>query len=89
MATTTASTVEKVVEETHKAVLTPPPSDQSLKHDDTSSELSDIEMEDDPEIVPDHYWDNGKVPVFKPVRGQGSRYLKANCKGNHSTSQAS
>lgn len=53
--------------------LTPPTSeDMNSKMDDGSSdlsELSDLEDEDDEEeIVPDHYYDGGKIPVFKPVR---------------------
>lgn len=53
--------------------LTPPTSeDMNSKMDDGSSdlsELSDIENDDDDEeeIVPDHYYDGGKIPVFKPV----------------------
>ncbi len=51
--------------------------------DDSGSELSDLEPEesieepapgqtiidndDDAEIVPDHYYENGNIPVFKPV----------------------
>ncbi len=51
--------------------------------DDSGSELSDLEPEesieepapsekidegdDDAEIFPDHYYENGNVPVFKPV----------------------
>lgn len=53
--------------------LTPPTSeDMNSKMDDGSSdlsELSDLEDDDDEEeIVPDHYYDGGKIPVFKPVR---------------------
>ena len=49
------------------AGLTPPASDESDKKDDSGSELSDLE-EPSGEIEPDHYWDNGSIPVFKPVR---------------------
>ena len=50
--------------------------------DDSGSELSELEPEepveepaaapeikeeDDGEIVPDHYYEGGKIPVFKPV----------------------
>lgn len=52
-----------------KPALTPPTSEDMDKRDERmSSELSDIESDDDEEIEPDHYWDGGKVPVFKPVR---------------------
>jgi len=37
----------------------------------SSSELSDINLDEDDddigEIEPDHYFDGGKIPVFKPV----------------------
>ena len=64
-----------------RTALTPPTSENTDKKDDESgSELSDLDPEDSPaeyavqpnakeqeEIVPDHYYDGGKVPVFKPV----------------------
>lgn len=52
-----------------KPTLTPPASGESDKHDNSSSELSDIELDDEDggEIVPDHYYEGGKIPVFKPV----------------------
>ena len=64
-----------------RPALTPPTSENTDKKDDESgSELSDLEpeepleehpvqpkVEDEEEIVPDHYYDGGKVPVFKPV----------------------
>jgi hypothetical protein len=53
-------------------VLTPPASEEEMdKGHQSSSELSDINLdeEDDDigEIEPDHYFDGGKIPVFKPV----------------------
>ncbi|KAK5201518.1 hypothetical protein LTR16_002397, partial [Cryomyces antarcticus] len=57
----------------HKAALTPPTSEDMDKTDKmdregSSSELSDLEMDNDVEgdIEPDHYYDGGKIPVFKP-----------------------
>ena len=64
-----------------RPALTPPTSENTDKKDDESgSELSDLEpeefpeehpiqpkIEDEEEIVPDHYYECGKVPVFKPV----------------------
>ena len=64
-----------------KPALTPPTSESTDKKDDDSgSELSDLEPEEqetytepkgepiiEEEIVPDHYYEDGKVPVFKPV----------------------
>ena len=53
-----------------KPTLTPPASEEADKHDESSSDLSDLELdtEGSAEILPDHYYDNGKIPVFKPVR---------------------
>lgn len=53
-----------------KTTLTPPASEEADKGDDSGSDLSDldIEPEDNGEILPDHYYDGGKIPVFKPVR---------------------
>lgn len=64
-----------------RSALTPPTSENTDKKDDDSgSELSDLDPEESPEdppvrttskdeeeIVPDHYYEGGKVPVFKPV----------------------
>ena len=64
-----------------KPALTPPTSENTDKKDDDSdSELSELEPEEpesgmepkgepieEEEIVPDHYYEGGKVPVFKPV----------------------
>ena len=52
-----------------KSTLTPPTSEEADKHDGSSSELSDLELdnEDIGEIEPDHYYEGGRIPVFKPV----------------------
>ena len=52
-----------------KPALTPPTSEEADKNDESGSDLSDLEPECDDigEIVPDHYYEGGKVPVFKPV----------------------
>ena len=64
-----------------KPTLTPPASEGTEKHYDSGSELSDLDPElderigtpvdDKPvyhgEIEPDHYYEGGKIPVFKPV----------------------
>lgn len=52
--------------------LTPPPSEKKHLMDDaaaaSSSDLSDLEDDDDSgEIEPDHYYEGGRIPVFKPV----------------------
>ena len=67
-----------------KPALTPPTSESTGKKDDDSdsgSDLSELEPEDsveqpapkaeedDEDIVPDYYYEGGKVPVFKPVSG--------------------
>ena len=58
--------------------LTPPASEDMEKTAAASSDLSDIEMDDDDdigEIEPDHYWEDGRVPVFKPVGFQIRRQI--------------
>lgn len=52
-----------------KAALTPPTSEDNdpKRQERMSSELSDIDSDDGEDIEPDHYWDGGKIPVFKPV----------------------
>lgn len=62
--------------------LTPPTSEE-MNHDETmqeheESELSDLELddEDEEEIEPDHYWDNGNIPVFKPTMDQFRSFKK-------------
>ncbi|KAF2688840.1 hypothetical protein K458DRAFT_359809 [Lentithecium fluviatile CBS 122367] len=60
-----------------KPALTPPTSEDLDKRDERmSSELSDPESDDDEEIEPDHYWDGGKVPVFKPTMDQFRNFRK-------------
>ncbi|KAL8789594.1 MAG: hypothetical protein Q9213_001030 [Squamulea squamosa] len=59
-----------------KPTLTPPASEGTDKHYDSGSELSDLEAEsiekpdgeviDNGDIEPDHYYEGGKIPVFKP-----------------------
>ena len=67
MFSTSDSEVKVKVE--NKSTLTPPASEEADKNDDSGSELSDLEpeVEDNGEIVPDHYYEGGKIPVFKPV----------------------
>ena len=62
-----ASDVDVKVES--KPTLTPPASEEADQRDESGSDLSDLEGEGDDivEIVPDHYYEGGKVPVFKPV----------------------
>lgn len=59
--------------------LTPPTSeemnsDEVAKKESDDSELSDLDLDDeeddDEDIEPDHYWDGGRVPVFKPTMDQ-------------------
>lgn len=61
---------ESRVKVENKSTLTPPASEEADKFDDSGSELSDLEpdAQDNGEIVPDHYYEGGKIPVFKPVR---------------------
>ncbi|KAK3072469.1 hypothetical protein LTR53_006755 [Teratosphaeriaceae sp. CCFEE 6253] len=56
--------------------LTPPTSEEmntdERKQEHEESDLSDLDLddEDDEDIEPDHYWDGGKIPVFKPTMDQ-------------------
>lgn len=52
-----------------KPALTPPTSEDNdpKREERLSSELSEIDSDDGEDIEPDHYWDGGKIPVFKPV----------------------
>ncbi|KAK4983293.1 hypothetical protein LTR66_008878 [Elasticomyces elasticus] len=59
--------------------LTPPTSednDRNHKMEDASSDLSDLDLDDEDDedneedITPDHYYDDGRVPVFKPTMKQ-------------------
>lgn len=53
-----------------KPALTPPTSEDMDKRDERmSSELSELDSDEDDgeEIEPDHYFEGGKIPVFKPV----------------------
>jgi hypothetical protein len=52
-----------------KAALTPPTSEDNdpKREERMSSELSDVDSDDGEDIEPDHYWEGGKIPVFKPV----------------------
>jgi len=62
------TTADKNDDAATKPALTPPTSEDLDKRDERmSSELSELESDDDEEIEPDHYWDGGKIPVFKPV----------------------
>jgi len=64
----------------HANALTPPTSEEmnhETKQDD--SELSDLDLsdeDDDEEVEPDHYWDGGKIPVFKPTMAQFKSFKK-------------
>ncbi|KAI4132397.1 MAG: hypothetical protein LQ338_000745 [Usnochroma carphineum] len=78
-----AAPAEVQIKLEEKPTLTPPASEGTDKHYDSGSELSDLEAEpvektedkmedddDDGEIEPDHYYEGGKIPVFKPTMGQ-------------------
>lgn len=64
------------------SALTPPTSEE-MNHDEAKkehddSELSDLDLDDEDEedIEPDHYWDGGKIPVFKPTMEQFKSFKK-------------
>lgn len=81
MAAQVAISAPEVKHETKTATLTPPASEESEHKNDgheTSSDLSDLEFDDDNEgtqregaeeegYKPDHYYGGGRIPVFKPV----------------------
>ena len=62
--------------------LTPPTSEEmnhEKKKEHEDSELSDLDLDDDDDIEdiePDHYWDGGKIPVFKPTMDQFRSFKK-------------
>lgn len=60
------------------SALTPPTSEEmNTKMEDNMSDLSDLEEdeeEEEEEITPDHYYEGGKIPVFKPVRHNSGRF---------------
>ena len=59
-----------------KAALTPPTSEDNDKREERmSSELSEIDSDDGEDIEPDHYYEGGKIPVFKPVCRKASHEL--------------
>ncbi|KAK3709558.1 hypothetical protein LTR37_010779 [Vermiconidia calcicola] len=86
MKSTTALSPEPhpTIEPLHKPAnaLTPPTSEE-MNHDEKKkeqedSELSDLDLDDDDmeDIEPDHYWDDGKIPVFKPTMEQFKSFKK-------------
>lgn len=70
----------KPTTETQHSALTPPTSEENnheVKLENDDSELSELDLsDDDEEIEPDHYWDGGKVPVFKPTLEQFRSFKK-------------
>lgn len=73
-------TTEPVAKPPH--ALTPPTSEE-MNHEEKiqeheDSELSDLDLDEDDEeeIEPDHYWDGGKIPVFKPTMDQFRSFKK-------------
>jgi hypothetical protein len=60
-------------------VLTPPTSDDMGKRDEPAEPLDTFdedEEEDIGEVEPDHYWDGGRIPVFKPTMRQFKDFQK-------------
>ncbi|EOA88393.1 uncharacterized protein SETTUDRAFT_38448 [Exserohilum turcica Et28A] len=54
-----------------KPALTPPTSeDNDKRFERMSSELTDLDSDDGEDIEPDHYFEGGKIPVFKPTMDQ-------------------
>ena len=76
------ATIETGAQQKPANALTPPTSEE-MNHDEMKkehaedSELSDLDLDDDEEeIEPDHYWDGGRVPVFKPTMDQFRSFKK-------------
>lgn len=72
------------LKEEPKSTLTPPASEEAGKHDDSSSDLSDLDMEQEDigDIEPAYYYEGGKIPVFTPVSQSRHRHTP------HRTSQS-
>jgi hypothetical protein len=71
----------------NKPALTPPTSeDNDKRFEDMSSELSDIDSDDGEDIEPDHYFEGGKIPVFKPVRRKDAHEPPRRAKATRATS---
>ncbi|KAF2791386.1 JmjC domain-containing histone demethylation protein 3D [Melanomma pulvis-pyrius CBS 109.77] len=72
------ATLERNDDPASKPALTPPTSEDMDKRDERmSSELSELDSDDDgEEIEPDHYFDGGKIPVFKPTMDQFRSFKK-------------
>ncbi|KAF2428094.1 hypothetical protein EJ08DRAFT_719833 [Tothia fuscella] len=74
--------LQKMDDNSSHRVLTPPTSEDMGKHEGHSSDLSDLEDEDEDdigEVFPDHYWDEengGRIPVFKPTMDQFRSFKK-------------
>lgn len=85
------------VAQKHASALTPPTSEDLDKHNDASSELSELDLIDEKDeadddddigpIEPDHYYGDGKIPVFKPVRTFDVPGARCTCRRNVSVSR--
>ncbi|GAB7365373.1 hypothetical protein MBLNU230_g6451t1 [Neophaeotheca triangularis] len=66
------------------SALTPPTSEemnneQRMKNESAESDLSDLDLDDESdgeEIEPDHYYEGGRIPVFKPTMDQFRSFKK-------------
>lgn len=55
---------------TSQGLASPPESNNTIRTDPSSdSELSDLEFSDEP-VEPEHWEDDGRVPVFMPTMAQ-------------------
>ena len=77
--TTTTATTIKTEPGDSKPTLTPPASEEADKLGDASSELSELDFDSDDigDVEPDHYYEGGRIPVFKPVCDAPSILLPA------------
>lgn len=95
MSSIVAEAMAEPIKIEEKPTLTPPASEGTDKNYDSGSELSDLDIEtiekadnktddddNDGEIEPDHYYEGGKIPVFKPVCA--SQEYSASCPASKS-----
>lgn len=84
------TSAEVKIKTEEKPTLTPPASEGTDQHYDSGSELSELEAETiekvdekvtfDEEIEPDHYYEGGNIPVFKPVRALLTHHCPCPCR---------
>lgn len=70
---------EKIIKQEERvAILTPPASEENEKSRTYSSDLSDLEIDEEEigNIEPAYYYEGGKIPVFEPTMNQFKDFKK-------------